>query len=160
MLTRSCVRVFKEKFKQADLTAHKMFTFNKNFPRRTVAKGLCALVLTVFGLVAAGHAAAGQAGSDPAAVRVGGDIKPPTKIKDVKPVYPSVARQTHTQGVVIMEVTIGEDGKVKAVKILKSLPLLEAAAVDAVKQWQYKPTLVNGKPVAVIMPIAVNFKLE
>ena len=65
-----------------------------------------------------------------------------------------------TQGVVILEVTIGEDGKVKEVKVLKSLALLEGAAIDAVKQWEFKPTLINGKATPVIMPVAVNFKLD
>jgi protein TonB len=135
-------------------------TFNKNLLRRAIAKILCSIALFWFGLVAAQSAHAGQAASEPAPVRVGGDVKPPIKTKDVKPVYPSMARQTRIQGVVILEITIGDDGKVKAVKVLKSLALLEAAAVDAVKQWEFKPTLVNGKPTPVIMPVAVNFTLD
>lgn len=130
------------------------------FAQGLIAKLVCSIVLIAFGLATVGYANAGQSASDATPVRVGGDIKPPIKIKDAKPVYPDIARQAHTQGVVIMEATIGEDGKVKSVKVLKSLPLLEAAAVEAVKKWEFKPTLVNGKATPVIMPVAVNFKLD
>ena len=136
------------------------FTHSAYFVQRTAANLVCFIVLVAFGLAAAKCTNAGQSGSESGAVRVGGDIKPPIKTKDVKPVYPPAARATRTQGVVIMDVTIGEDGKVKAVKVLKSLALLETAAVDAVKQWEFKPTLVNGKATPVIMPVAVNFKLD
>lgn len=93
-------------------------------------------------------------------MHVGGNVKPPLKVKDAKPVYPEIARQSRTQGVVILEITIGTDGKVKAVKALKSITLLEAAAVDAAKKWEFKPTIIDGKPTAVIMPVAVNFTLD
>jgi protein TonB len=142
------------------MPVHMTSTFSKNLLTRTIAKVLCSITLVALGLAAARCANAGQAASEPAPVRVGGDVKPPIKTKDVKPVYPSMARQTRTQGVVILEITIGDDGKVKAVKVLKSLPLLEAAAIDAVKQWEFKPTLINGKATPVIMPVAVNFSLD
>ncbi len=136
------------------------FMHIKNLAPHSFAKLVYIVALIAFGLTAAGYANAGQAKTDPPAVHVGGDIKPPKKIKDVKPVYPDLARNTHTQGVVILEITIGTDGKVKAVKVLKSLPLLEAAAINAVKRWEYKPTLVDGKPTPVMMAIAVNFRLD
>jgi TonB family protein len=94
------------------------------------------------------------------AVRVGGAIKPPIKIKDVAPIYPGAAKLANTQGTVIMDLTVGPDGKVSAVKVLRSVPALEAAAVDAAKQWQYQPTLINGTPTPVITTVAVNFSLE
>jgi len=94
------------------------------------------------------------------AVRVGGAIKPPTKIKDVPPKYPQDARESNTQGTVILELTIGADGKVSAVKVLRSVPGLEGAAVDAAKQWLYQPTLVNGVPTPVITTVALNFSLD
>ena len=93
-------------------------------------------------------------------VRVGGNIKTPTKVKDVKPVYPPIAQSARVQGVVIIEATIGPDGRVKDAKVLRSIPLLDQAALDAVKQWQFTPTLLNGVPVPVIMTVTVNFTLQ
>jgi protein TonB len=96
----------------------------------------------------------------PTAVRVGGQIKEPKKLKSVNPTYPDIAKQARVQGVVILECTISPQGKVTDVKILRGIPLLDAAAVDAVKQWVYSPTLLNGVPVPVIMTVTVNFKLS
>jgi len=95
-----------------------------------------------------------------APVRVGGNIRPPTKIKDVKPIYPSIAQSARVQGVVIIEATIGLDGKVNDARVLRSIPLLDQAALDAVRQWQFTPTLLNGVPVPVIMTVTVNFTLQ
>jgi protein TonB len=94
------------------------------------------------------------------AVRVGGQIKEPKKLKNVQPVYPDIAKQARVQGVVILECTISPQGKVTDVKVLRGIPLLDQAAVDAVKQWVYTPTLLNGVPVPVIMTVTVNFKLS
>jgi len=96
----------------------------------------------------------------PAPVRVGGAIKQPSKIKDARPVYPPIAQSARVQGVVIIEAVIGPDGHVQEAKVLRSIPLLDAAALDAVKQWQYTPTLLNGQPVPVIMTVTVNFTLQ
>jgi len=93
------------------------------------------------------------------AVRVGGQIKEPKKLENVAPQYPEIARQARVQGVVILECTIGPEGKVTRVTVLRGIPLLDPAAVDAVKQWVYAPTLLNGVPVAVIMTVTVNFRL-
>ena len=95
-----------------------------------------------------------------APVRVGGNIKTPTKTKDIKPIYPPIAQSARVQGVVIVEATIGPDGRVKDAKVLRSIPLLDQAALDAVKQWQFTPTLLNGVPVPVIMTVTVNFTLQ
>ena len=94
------------------------------------------------------------------AVRVGGQIKEPKKLKNVAPVYPDIAKQARVQGVVILECTISPQGKVTDVKVLRGIPLLDSAAADAVKQWVYTPTLLNGVPVPVIMTVTVNFKLS
>ncbi len=94
------------------------------------------------------------------AVRVGGQIKEPKKVKDVKPVYPDIAKQARVQGVVILECTISPQGKVSEVKLLRGIPLLNEAAMEAVRQWVYTPTLLNGVPVPVIMTVTVNFKLS
>src|SRR5207245_8100725 len=80
-------------------------------------------------------------------LRVGGDIPPPTKVKHIDPVYPDVAQKAHAQGIVVIEATIGPDGKVTSTKIMRSIPLLDAAAVAAVQQWEFTPTLLNGVPV-------------
>ena len=100
-----------------------------------------------------------EAPPPPQAVRVGGQIKEPKKLKNVNPVYPDIAKQARVQGVVILECTISPQGKVTDVKILRGIPLLDAAAVEAVKQWVYSPTLLNGVPVPVIMTVTVNFRL-
>ena len=95
-----------------------------------------------------------------AAIRVGGKIKPPIKMNDVAPVYPAIARNAGVAGVVIIEATIGPDGKVIDAKVLRSVPLLDQAALDAVRQWEYAPTLLNGVPVPVVMTVTINFKRE
>jgi protein TonB len=95
-----------------------------------------------------------------AAVRVGGKIKPPTKIKNVTPVYPAAAKSANVAGMVIIEATIGGDGKVIAAKVLRSVPMLDEAALDAVRQWEFTPTLLNGAPVPIVMTVTVNFKLQ
>jgi len=96
----------------------------------------------------------------PQAVRVGGQIKEPKKLKNVNPSYPDIAKQARVQGVVILECTISPQGKVTDVKVLRGIPLLDAAAIEAVKQWVYSPTLLNGVPVPVIMTVTVNFRLS
>lgn len=94
------------------------------------------------------------------AVRVGGQIKEPKKLKNITPVYPDIAKQARVQGVVILECTISPQGRVTDVKVLRGIPLLDASAIEAVKQWVYTPTLLNGVPVPVIMTVTVNFKIS
>jgi periplasmic protein TonB len=96
----------------------------------------------------------------PQAVRVGGQIKEPKKLKHVAPNYPDIAKQARVQGVVILECTISPQGRVTDVKVLRGIPLLDESAREAVKQWVYTPTLLNGVPVPVIMTVTVNFKLS
>ena len=93
-------------------------------------------------------------------VRVGGNITPPTKTKDVAPIYPAVAQSARVSGVVILEAVIGVAGRVTDVKVLRSVALLDDAAVAAVRQWEYTPTMMNGSPVPVIMTVTVNFTLR
>ena len=83
---------------------------------------------------------------------------PPREIVDAAPVMPEVARQAGIRGVVILEIIIGADGKVTDAKVLRSIPLLDQAAIDAARQWRYEPTLLNGAPVPVIMTATVNFQ--
>ena len=91
------------------------------------------------------------------AVRVGGQIRPPIKMKDVAPVYPAIAQSARVQGDVVIEATIDEEGKVADTKVVKSVPLLDQAALDAVKQWEYRPSLLNGVPTPVVTTITVKF---
>ncbi len=93
-------------------------------------------------------------------VRVGSGVKQLTTTKYVAPVYPAEAKAAKIQGTVIVELVIGKDGKVERAKILRSIPELDEAALAAVRQWEFTPTLINGAPVPVVMTAAVNFKLE
>ena len=93
-------------------------------------------------------------------IRIGGTIKPPTKVRDVKPVYPPIAQASRIQGVVICEVLIDQNGDVVDARLLRSIPLLDDAALDAVRQWRFMPTLLNGMPTAVLMTVTVNFSLQ
>jgi TonB family protein len=102
-------------------------------------------------------AAAARAKAKLAAVRVGGQIKPPIKINDVQPVYPAIARSARVGGLVTIEAMIGPDGKVMDATVVRSIPLLDQAALDAVQQWVYAPTLLNGVPVPVLMTVTINF---
>jgi protein TonB len=101
----------------------------------------------------------GEAPPPMQAVRVGGQIKEPKKLRHVAPVYPAIARQARVQGVVVLECTISPQGRVTDVRVVRGIPLLDAAAIEAVKQWVYTPTLLNGVPVPVIMTVTVNFRI-
>lgn len=93
-------------------------------------------------------------------IRVGGAIKQPAKIKDVKPMYPPDAQGANIQGVVIIETIIDTDGTVADARILRSIPMLDEAALNAVRQWRFTPTELNGDPTAIIMTVTVNFTLQ
>jgi TonB family protein len=93
-----------------------------------------------------------------APVRVGGNIRQPAKIADVRPVLPAEAAQAGIRGVVILEITVGVDGSVTDAKVLRSIPLLDQAALDAVRQWRYEVTHLNGQPVPVIMTVTAAFQ--
>jgi protein TonB len=93
-------------------------------------------------------------------VRVGGNIKEPKKLRNVPPQYPDVAKQARVQGVVVLEATIDRSGRVDNVRVLRGIPLLNEAALDAVRKWVYSPTMLNGEPVPVVMTVTVNFTLS
>lgn len=103
---------------------------------------------------------ASPAAAAPTTVRIGGDILPPTKVRDAAPVYPSIAQSARVEGMVILQATIDEQGRVVEVRVLRGVPLLNEAALAAVRQWEYTPTLLNGIPVAVIMTVTVDFRLR
>ena len=91
---------------------------------------------------------------------VGGIIQVPTKVTHVAPVYPPIALAARKGGLVILEAVIDEDGSVREVKVLRSDPLFDRAAMDAVKQWRFTATLLNGQPVPVVMTVTVGFNLK
>jgi protein TonB len=84
----------------------------------------------------------------------------PAKTRHVEPVYPELARSARVSGVVILQVTIDEQGRISDPRILRSIPLLDQAALAAVRQWEYAPTLLNGAPVPVIMTLTMIFPAE
>jgi protein TonB len=92
--------------------------------------------------------------------RVGGQVTPPVKIVDVKPVYPAVARQVRVEGTVLIDASIDEHGRVTAARVSRSVPLLDQAALTAVRQWVFTPARLNGQPVGVSITVTVEFRLE
>ena len=92
--------------------------------------------------------------------RVGGQITAPVKTLNVAPVYPDLARRTHTKGVVILEAVIDESGIVTSARVLRGHPLLDQAAVDAVTQWRFTPARLNKEAIPVVITVTVNFELN
>ena len=92
--------------------------------------------------------------------RVGGNVQASKLINQPKPVYPPLAKAARVQGTVKFQATIGKDGKIENLQLLGGPPLLVQAAMQAVQQWTYQPTLLNGDPVDVITTIDVNFTLN
>ena len=96
----------------------------------------------------------------PQRVRVGGNVQQANLIRQVKPPYPPLAKQARIQGTVVLEAVISKQGSVENLRVISGHPLLIQAALDAVKQWKYKPTLLNGEPVEVVTTVTVNFNLS
>jgi protein TonB len=94
------------------------------------------------------------------ALRVGGNVQESKLIRKVEPVYPELAKRARVSGVVILVVTVDEEGNVTDVKVNKGHALLNEAAVNAVRQWKYSPTTLNGEPVPVIATVTVIFNLK
>jgi protein TonB len=93
-------------------------------------------------------------------IRVGGRVQEPRKLRSVNPIYPEAARDARIEGVVILECLISPQGRVSEIKVLRGVPLLEEAAVDAVRQWVYTPTLMDGVPVPVLLTVTVHFGIR
>jgi protein TonB len=96
----------------------------------------------------------------PQRIRVGGNVSAANLIRRVTPVYPQLAKQARIQGTVRFTAIIGKDGTIQNLQLVSGHPLLVASAQDAVKQWVYRPTLLNGEPVEVVTQIDVNFTLS
>jgi protein TonB len=91
---------------------------------------------------------------------VGGAIAEPVKIHNVAPVYPAIAQYARVEGTVVIQAIISTDGAVQEAHVVSGKPLLNEAALSAVKQWRYTPTTLNKQPVAVIMTVTVEFRLQ
>lgn len=126
----------------------------------TLQVGSLQETITVMGRRASGPRPLARAGSG-VPLRVGGNIRQPRKILDVKPVYPQAMQDGGVEGVVPMEAVIGRDGTVVSVRVVSAQvhPELAMAAVDAVRQWRFDSTLLNGEPVEVVMTVSVRFGL-
>ena len=96
----------------------------------------------------------------PVPLHVGGVVRPPEKVHHVNPTYPPIALAARVKGIVILEALIAEDGAVRDVRVLRSMPLLDGAAEHAVRQWRFRPTLLNGQAVPVLMTVTVSFSLD
>jgi periplasmic protein TonB len=96
----------------------------------------------------------------PQRIRVGGNVQQAKLIRQPKPIYPPLAKQARISGHVILNAIIGKDGTIQNLTVASGHPLLVPAAIEAVKQWVYAPTLLNGEPVEVVTQIDVNFTLS
>jgi TonB family protein len=113
----------------------------------------------VVGGVAGGVVGGIVPGVAPAPIKIGGQIQESKPIRRVEPEYPALARRNRIEGTVMLEANVDEAGNVTGIRILRSQPLLDAAAIAAVRQWKYAPTLLNGSPVPVVVTVTVPFKL-
>jgi periplasmic protein TonB len=93
-------------------------------------------------------------------LRRGGNVQAANLIYEVKPIYPALAKITHTQGVVVLEAVINKDGSIESLHVVSGHQLLTQAAVDAVRQWKYRPTVLNGEAVDVLTTVTVTFTLQ
>jgi protein TonB len=97
---------------------------------------------------------------DPPIRRAGRDVTPPAKLTGNPPVYPELAKRARLEGDVVIECTIDPSGRIVNATVTKSVPLLDQAALDAVAAWRYRPTLVDGVPVPVLMTVTVRFHIR
>jgi TonB family protein len=101
-----------------------------------------------------------EVAGDVGRVRIGGRVEAAKLINRVQPIYPALARQTGIQGAVKLHAILGKDGSVQQLQVISGHPLLVQASLDAVRQWIYQPTLLEGKPVEVDTEIDVLFQLQ
>ena len=120
----------------------------------------CIFTTTVRFTLDGGKPAPPAKDGEPLTLKISGGVKGPKLIKQVDPIYPEAARKSRVEGTVIMEVTTDIYGRVRDVKILRSIPLLDQAALDAVRQWVYEPPIINGQPISVTFTATVRFVLD
>lgn len=92
-------------------------------------------------------------------VPVGASVPRPRKTKHVPPAYPPEALASGRHGLVILEIVIGENGRVRDVRVLRSVSMLDTAAIDAVRQWEYVPTIYDRRPIEVVLTVPIVFEL-
>ena len=109
--------------------------------------------------VADGGKPGGVAGDD-TPLYLTGEVRPPERTTFVKPDYPEMARRVRAEGKVILGIVVGRTGEVEMVRVLRSHPLFDQAAVEAVMKWKYQPALQNGRPVKVYLTVIVDFGLK
>jgi periplasmic protein TonB len=113
--------------------------------------------LPAFGASAAVAPPAPVAPEGPVRIKVGGALKPPRLLSSVLPVYPAIARDTGIEGDIVVDTTIDAAGKVTAMKVISGPPVLRQSALDALRQWKYAPSMLNGQPVPVQMTVTLKF---
>jgi protein TonB len=99
-------------------------------------------------------------GTEPHTVRVSSSVVEGLLIQKTLPVYPPLARATHTQGTVVLQATISQNGAIENLRVATGPPMLLQAALDAVSTWRYRPYLLNGQPIAVETTVNVVFRLD
>lgn len=92
-------------------------------------------------------------------VRIGGQLQSPALVERIAPRYPDLAIRAQVQGTVILEAMVDEEGRVREVRVLRSISLLDDAAIDAVRQWRYMPLRLNGEPQPFILTVTVSFRI-
>jgi protein TonB len=146
----------------APVAAPEGFTVEPPPTLRTLVQGI------IDDVAKAGPTLSAMAGPPPVApppkpvapIRPGGVIKAPARIRDAVPVYPIIAKAAHVQGTVFLEATIARDGSVRDLRVVSAPSMLDEAAMAAVRQWRYTPSLLNGEPVEVLMTVTVRFTLQ
>lgn len=93
-------------------------------------------------------------------VRIGGQLLAPKLVHRVDPVYPALAQRARLQATLVLEAWVDKEGRVKNVKVLRGVPLLDEPAMEAVKQWRYRPLLLNGEATEFVLTVNISFKLE
>ena len=126
---------------------------------------ICGLLLVLLGMIAGNcvsvHAQEKKEGQQPPLrVRVSERVSQSLLVKKVQPEYPREAREKHVQGTVKLKAEISKEGNVTDLTVVSGDPLLAPAAMEAVKQWKYKPYLLNGQPVIVETQVSVLFELQ
>jgi TonB family protein len=129
-------------------------------PISKLISGIAALILSFPAVAQQPSPAMTQQSPPPQRIRVSGAVEQGLLVRKVDPVYPPLARQARISGTVVLKAIIGTDGSIENLTLVSGHPMLAPAAIDAVKQWKYKPFLVNGQPLKVETQVTVNFALS